>query len=54
MFVTTAAFWLLYALIVLGHDRRTIIHFDVTRCLLRDRNASYGQTFRDRVQAIGN
>jgi hypothetical protein len=29
--VATATFRLLYALIVLGHDRRTIIHFDVTR-----------------------
>jgi putative transposase len=29
--VATATFRLLYALIVLGHDRRTIIHFDVTQ-----------------------
>ena len=28
--VATATFRLLYAVIVLGHDRRTIIHFDVT------------------------
>jgi transposase InsO family protein len=28
--VATATFQLLYALIVLGHDRRRIIHFDVT------------------------
>ena len=69
--VVTAGFQLLYALVVLGHKRRTIIHFDVTqnptqvwlarqiteafpwdtapRFLLRDRDASYGQTFRDRV-----
>src|SRR6202165_5349783 len=29
--VATAKFLLLYALIVLGHDRRRIIHFDVTQ-----------------------
>jgi putative transposase len=72
--VVTAGFQLLYALVVLGHKQRTIIHFDVTqnptqvwlarqiteafpwdtapRFLLRDRDASYGQTFRDRVQAM--
>jgi putative transposase len=73
--VATATFRLLYAVIVLGHDRRRIIHFDVTahpsqdwlarqmieafpwdtapRYLLRDRDAAYGQRFRDRVQAMG-
>jgi transposase InsO family protein len=73
--IATATFRLLYALIVLRHDRRTIIHFDVTenptqawlarqmteafpwdtapRYLLRDRDASYGQSFRDRVQVMG-
>jgi putative transposase len=72
--VVTASFQLLYALVVLGHERRKVIHFDVTqnptqvwlarqiteafpwdtkpRFLLRDRDASYGQTFRDRVQAM--
>jgi hypothetical protein len=72
--VATATFRLLYALIVLGHDRRRIIHFGVTqnptqvwlarqmteafpwdtapRYLLRDRDASYGQAFRDRVRAM--
>ena len=72
--VATAKFQLLYALVVLGHARRKVIHFDVTRnptqgwlarqiteafpwdtaprFLLRDRDASYGQTFRDRVQAM--
>jgi transposase InsO family protein len=72
--VVTARFRLLYALIVLGHERRKIIHFDVTpnptqgwlarqiteafpwgtapRFLLRDRDASYGPTFRNRVQAM--
>jgi hypothetical protein len=71
--VVTARFQLLYALVVLGHERRKVVHFDVTqnptqgwlarqiteafpwntapRFLLRDRDASYGQTFRDRVQA---
>jgi len=73
--VATATFRLLYTLVVLGHDRRKVIHFDVTqnptqvwlarqmteafpwdtapRFLLRDRDTSYGQTFRDRVQAMG-
>jgi hypothetical protein len=73
--VATATFRLLYALIVLGHDRRRIIHFNVTqsptqvwlarqmteafpwdtapRFLLRDRDASYGPTFRGRVHAMG-
>src|ERR1700720_1601213 len=72
--VVTARFRLLYALVVLGHERRKVIHFDVTqnptqgwlarqiteafpwdtapRFLLRDLDASYGQTFRDRVQAM--
>ncbi|MEI6203365.1 MAG: integrase core domain-containing protein [Enhydrobacter sp.] len=72
--VVTATFRLLYALVVLGHERRKVIHFDVTpnptqawlarqtteafpwdtapRFLLRDRAASYGPTFRDRVQAM--
>ena len=73
--VATATFQLLYALIVLGHDRRRVIHFEVTpnptqiwlarqmteafpwdmapRYLLRDRDASYGQAFRDCVRAMG-
>jgi putative transposase len=73
--VATATFQLLYALIILGHDRRRVIHFEVTpnptqiwlarqmteafpwdtalRYLLRDRDASYGQAFRDRVRAMG-
>jgi hypothetical protein len=29
--VATATFRLLYTLIVLGHDRRRIIHFEVTQ-----------------------
>jgi putative transposase len=75
MFVVfTAAFGLLYAVIVLDHHRRRITHFDVTRnptqtwlgrqiteafpwdtaprYLLRDRDASYGIGFRDRVRAM--
>ena len=73
--VATATFRLLYALIVLGHDRRRVMHFNVTqyptqawlsrqlteafpwatapRYLLRDRDASYGLAFRNRVQAMG-
>src|ERR1700732_3835661 len=73
--VATATFRLFYALIVLGHDRRSIFHFDVAqnptqawlsrqmteafpwetapRYLLRDRDASYGQDFRDRIHAMG-
>ena len=73
--VATATFQLLYALIVLGHDRRKVIHFEVThnptqvwlahqmteafpwdtapRYLLRDRDASYGPAFRDRVRVMG-
>jgi transposase InsO family protein len=72
--VVTATFQLLYALVILGHERRTVIHFNVTpnptqgwlarqiieafpwdtapRFLLRDRDASYGQTFRARVVAM--
>jgi len=73
--VATATFQLLYALVILGHDRRKIIHFAVTqnptqawlahqmteafpwdtapRYLLRDRDASYGPVFSDRVQVMG-
>jgi transposase InsO family protein len=73
--VATATFRLLYTAIVLGHDRRRIVHFNVTQnptqlwlarqmteafpwdsaphYLLRDRDASYGQAFRDRLQSMG-
>jgi putative transposase len=73
--VATVTFRLFYALIVLGHDRRRIIHFGVTqnptrawlsrqmteafpwdtapRYLLRDRDASYGPDFGDRIHAMG-
>ena len=72
--VVTARFQLLYALLVLGHERRKVIHFDVTqnptqvwlarqineafpwdtapRYLLRDRDTSYGQVFRNRLEAM--
>jgi transposase InsO family protein len=73
--VVTARFRILYALVVLGHERRKVIHFDVTqnptqvwvarqiteafpwdtapRYLLRDRDTSYGQVFRNRLEAMG-
>ncbi len=72
--VATATFRLLYTLIVLSHERRRVIHFDVTQYprqdwlarqmteafpwdtapsyLLRDRDASYGMGFRDRVRMM--
>jgi putative transposase len=72
--VATATFRILYALIVLGHHRRKVIHFAATqnptqvwlsrqmteafpweaapRYLLRDRDASYGPAFRNRVKAM--
>jgi len=73
--VVSATFRLLYVLIVLRHDRRKIVHFEVSphptqhwlarqiteafpwdsapRYLLRDRDASYGQSFRERVRGMG-
>jgi transposase InsO family protein len=76
MFVVACApFRLLYVTVILGHDRRKIMHTAVTehptaawlsrqvteafpwdtapRYLLRDRDASYGQHFRRRVDAMG-
>jgi transposase InsO family protein len=76
MFVmATVSFRLLYVMIILAHDRRRIVRFDVTRyptanwlarqvtdafpwdCapryLLRDRDASYGESFRKQVDAMG-
>ena len=72
--VATVTFQLLYVLVVLGHDRRKIIHVAVTqhptadwlarqiteafpwdsapRYLLRDRDAAYGQRFRQRIEAM--
>jgi hypothetical protein len=73
--VASATFRLLYTVIILGHNRRKVIHFDVAqnptqvwlahqmteafpwdtapRYLLRDRDASYGQAFRDRIEVMG-
>jgi transposase InsO family protein len=68
-------FQVLYVFLVLAHDRRRILHFNVTahptadstcqqlrnafpfqqfpRYLLRDRDAIFGQVFREQVRAIG-
>jgi putative transposase len=73
--IATVTFRILYVMVVLGHDRRKIVHFGITqhptqvwlsrqiteafpwdtapRYLLRDRDASYGQGFRERVEAMG-
>ena len=73
--VASASFRLLYVMIILAHDRRKIVRFDVTRnptagwlarqvtaafpwetaprYLLRDRDASYGESFRRQVDAMG-
>jgi len=73
--VACASFRLLYVTVILGHDRRKIIHTAVTehptaawlsrqvteafpwdtapRYLLRDRDASYGSEFCNRIEAMG-
>jgi len=73
--VPSATFRLLFVMLILTHDRRKIVRFDVTqnptagwlsrqvteafpwdtapRFLLRDRDASYGSIFRNRVEAMG-
>jgi transposase InsO family protein len=73
--IATVTFRILYVMVVLGHDRRKIVHFGITqhptqvwlsrqiteafprdtapRYLLRDRDASYGHGFRERVEAMG-
>lgn len=73
--VPTATFRVLFVLVVLAHDRRRIVHFNVTehptaewtsqqmveafgdgkepRFMIRDRDAVYGLTFRERVKALG-
>ncbi len=73
--VPTIRFHILYVFLVLAHDRRRIIHFNVTRrptaewtgqqlreafpfdqlpCyLLRDRNAIFGNDFREHVRNMG-
>ena len=73
--VPTIRFQVLYVFLVLAHDRRRILHFNVTRhptaewtgqqlrnafpfdqppsYLLRDRDAIYGQDFREQVGNMG-
>ena len=73
--VPSATFRLLFLMLILAHDRRKIVCFDVTqhptagwlsrqvteafpwdtppRFLLRDRDASYGESFSKRVAAMG-
>src|SRR6202161_1382728 len=72
--VASLSFRLLYVMIILDHDRRRIVRFDVTahatagwlarqvteafpwdtapRYLLRDRDASYGSYFCNRIEAM--
>ena len=73
--VPTIRFQILYVFLVMAHDRRRIVHFNVTshptaewtgqqlrnaflfeqfpRYLLRDRDAIFGQDFRDQVRNMG-
>jgi putative transposase len=56
--VASASFRLLYVMIILAHDRRKIVRFNVTRYpiagwLARNRDASYGAEFRRQVDAMG-
>ena len=73
--VPTIRFHVLYVFLILAHDRRRIVHFNVTshptaewtgqqlrnafpfdqspRYLLRDRDAIFGQDFRDQVRDMG-
>jgi putative transposase len=73
--VPTIRFQVLYVFLVLAHDRRRILHFNVTthptaewvgqqlreafpfdqlpRYLLRDRDAIFGNDFREQVQDMG-
>ena len=73
--VPTIRFHVLYVFLVLTHDRRRILHFNVTahptaewtgqqlreaflfdqlpRYLLRDRDAIFGQDFREQVRDMG-
>ena len=73
--VPTATFRVLYVFIVLAHERRLLLHFNVTahptsewtaqqmaeafpwdtarRYLLRDRDSTYGDSFRQRVRGMG-
>jgi putative transposase len=44
----------LYVFLVLAHDRRRIVHFNVTpRYLLRDRDRIYGSEFPEDVKTMG-
>jgi len=74
--VPTIRFQVLYVFLVLAHDRRRIVHFNVTRhptaewtgqqlheafpfdqlprYLLRDRDAIFGQSFREQVRDMGH
>ena len=73
--VPTLRFQILYVFLVLAHDRRRVLHFNVTahptaewagqqvweafpyaqlsRYLLRDRDAIFGQDFREQVLNMG-
>jgi hypothetical protein len=73
--VPTVTFRLLYGFLVLRHDRRRVVHFNVTahptaawaarqvreafpfdeapRYLIRDRDAVYGETFRECLESMG-
>ena len=73
--VPTATFGVLFGLVVLAHDRRRVVHFNVTahstaewtarqviqafpeetapRFLVRDRDKTYGERFRQAIKAVG-
>ncbi len=73
--VPSATFQVFFVFVVLAHDRRRLLHFNVTehptaqwtaqqivqacpwdtapRCLLRDRDAVYGNRFRRRLVGLG-
>jgi transposase InsO family protein len=73
--VPTATFRILYVFLVLRHERREVVHFNVTehptaqwaaqqmveafpwdpapKYLLRDRDKTYGASFRKRVHSLG-
>jgi putative transposase len=73
--VPTATFRVIFVLVVLGHQRRRVIHFNVTqhptawwtgqqmveafpedtapRYLIRDRDQTYGECFRNRLRDLG-
>ena len=54
--VPTATFRVLFVLLILAHDWRRILHFNVTSSpshLLRDRDCFYGKYFRRRVKNLG-